>query len=115
MRFGALVAQRCGICGSRNEGEKTMRKLILRMSISLDGFVRGPTGKNESDWIFSNQDEESIAYGVAQVSDVGVHAMGSVTYGDMAAHWPTSTEAFAPPMNSIPKVVFSKTLKDAPW
>ena len=90
-----------------------MRKLILRMSMSLDGFVRGPNG--ESDWIFRNQDEESLAYGLAQVSDVGVHAMGRVTYGDMAAYWPKSTENFAPPMNSIPKVVFSKTLKEAPW
>ena len=41
--------------------------------------------------------------------------MGSVTYREMASHWPTSTEVFAPPMNKIPKVVFSKTLKEAGW
>lgn len=41
--------------------------------------------------------------------------MGSVTYRDMAAHWPSSTEPYAPPMNQIPKVVFSKTLREAAW
>jgi dihydrofolate reductase len=81
------------------------------MSISMDGFVGRPKG----DWIFRNLDERCIAFGVAQLWEAGVHAMGHVTYNDMAAHWPTSTEPWAPPMNEIPKVVFSKTLKDAPW
>jgi dihydrofolate reductase len=90
-----------------------MRKLILRMSMSLDGFVGGPKG--ELDWIFRHIDEESIAFGIAQLWEVGVHAMGRATYSDMAAHWPTSKEPWAPPMNQIPKVVFSKTLKDVPW
>ena len=90
-----------------------MRKLILRMSMSLDGFVARPKG--ELEWIFRNVDEESIAFGIAQLWEAGAHAMGGITYRDMAAHWPTSTEPWAPPMNQIPKVVFSKTLKDAPW
>ena len=90
-----------------------MRKLILRMSMSLDGFVARSSG--ELEWIFRNIDEESIAFGVAQLWEAGVHAMGRVTYGAMAAHWPTSTEPWAPAMNQIPKVVFSKTLKEAPW
>ena len=33
----------------------------------------------------------------------------------MAEHWPDSTEPYAPPMNEIPKVVFSKTLESADW
>ena len=90
-----------------------MRKLILRMSISLDGFVGLPDGGPE--WIFRNVDERSIAFGIAQLWEAGVHAMGHVTYGAMAAHWPTSSEPWAPPMNQLPKVVFSRTLKEAPW
>jgi dihydrofolate reductase len=34
--------------------------------------------------------------------------MGSRTFHDMAAYWPTSAEVFAPPMNQIPKAVFSR-------
>lgn len=90
-----------------------MRKLILRMQISIDGFVCGPNG--ELDWIFPSYDDASTAWAVERLWDAGAHLMGRVTYGDMAAHWPTSTEFFAPPMNDIPKVVFSKTLKEAAW
>jgi dihydrofolate reductase len=41
--------------------------------------------------------------------------MGRVTYEEMAAHWPTSSDGYAAPMNEIPKVVFSKTLARATW
>ena len=39
--------------------------------------------------------------------------MGWVTYEEIAAHRPTSTDDYAAPMNEIPKVVFSKTLANA--
>ena len=42
------------------------------------------------------------------VWNASLHIMGSRTFHDMAAYWPTSTEVFAPPMNQIPKAVFSK-------
>jgi hypothetical protein len=45
----------------------------------------------------------------------GAHLMGRVTYEEMAAFWPTSTSDYARSMNEIPKVVFSKTLKQAGW
>src|SRR5688500_606963 len=34
--------------------------------------------------------------------------MGHRTYHDMAAWWPTAKGDFAPPMNEIPKAVFSR-------
>ena len=34
--------------------------------------------------------------------------MGSRSFHDMASYWPTSTDQFAPPMNQIPKAVFSR-------
>ncbi len=82
-----------------------MRKLILKMSMSLDGFVGGPQG--ELDWLFRSMDAATTAWTVDTIGQMGVHIMGSRTFRDMAAYWPTSTEPFAPPMNQIPKVVFS--------
>jgi dihydrofolate reductase len=82
-----------------------MRELILKMSMSLDGFVCGPEG--EAGWIF-NGDQEAAAWTVETVWNASLHIMGSRTFRDMAAFWPTSTEVFAPPMNRIPKAVFSK-------
>jgi dihydrofolate reductase len=47
--------------------------------------------------------------------DVGLHLMGRNTYEEMAAFWPVSDDAYAAPMNEIPKVVFSRTLERAEW
>lgn len=41
--------------------------------------------------------------------------MGRTTYLEMAGHWPHSNDPYAAPMNQLPKVVFSRTLQDAPW
>lgn len=83
-----------------------MRKLILKMSISIDGFVSGPKG--EIDWIFKTMDKGATDWIVETLRQAGVHIMGSRTYQDMAAYWPFSNEPFAAPMNEIPKIVFSK-------
>jgi len=90
-----------------------MRKLILKMQLSADGFVAGPNG--ELDWIFASMDEACSAWIVDGLWQASVHLMGRVTYHDMAAYWPTSNEPFAAPMNEIPKFVFSRTLEEAPW
>jgi len=82
-----------------------MRKLILKMSMSLDGFVAGPNG--ELDWIFRTADPESTAWTVASIGQAGIHAMGRKTFRDMAAYWPTSTGPFTASMNEIPKIVFT--------
>jgi dihydrofolate reductase len=84
-----------------------MRKLILKMSITLDGFVGGAEGK--IDWLFQTLDEGARKWIADTVEQAGVHIMGSRTYADMAAYWPSSTDILAAPMNRIPKVVFSRT------
>jgi dihydrofolate reductase len=82
-----------------------MRKLILKMSISIDGFVGGLDGGIK--WVFDS-DQEAKDWTVETVWNASLHIMGSRTFHDMAAYWPTSTEVFAPPMNQIPKAVFSR-------
>jgi dihydrofolate reductase len=89
-----------------------MRKLILKMSTSIDGFVGGPNG--EIDWLLRTTDAEATAWILDTLSQAGVHIMGSRTYYDMAAYWPYSDEPFAAPMNEIPKLVFSARPSLAP-
>jgi dihydrofolate reductase len=93
--------------------EGSMRKVVLKIDVSLDGFVG--TSSGEVDWIFPNVDDELRAYRLDQLWQAGVHIMGRQTYEDMAGYWPTSDHPYAAPMNEIPKVVFSKTLRDAAW
>lgn len=84
------------------------RKLVLKMSVSLDGFVAGPDG--EADWIFrSSGGADSTEWLLETLRGAGVHIMGSRSYRDMAACWPYSDMPIAAPMNDIPKVVFSRT------
>jgi dihydrofolate reductase len=83
-----------------------MRRLILKMSMSLDGFVGGPNG--EIDWLIRNRNEGATAWIADTLWQAGLHAMGSRTYYDMVGYWPTSTGPLAAPMNEIPKVVFTR-------
>ncbi|WP_426669797.1 dihydrofolate reductase family protein [Mucilaginibacter sp. McL0603] len=83
-----------------------MRKLILKMSVSVDGFVGGPNG--EIDWLLKSMDDESAKWTSDTIWQAGVHIMGSRTFHDMMAYWPYTTEPFAAPMNEIPKIAFSK-------
>jgi dihydrofolate reductase len=90
-----------------------MRRLVLKISVSVDGFVGAVGG--DIDWIFPSLSEDATAWTLDTLSQADTHIMGRVTYEGMAAHWPTSTEVFAAPMNEIPKVVFSRTLTQADW
>jgi dihydrofolate reductase len=83
-----------------------MRKLIMKMSISLDGFVGGPNAGN--DWVFKTGDEESKAWSVGQIREAGLIIMGRKSFEGLATYWPTASGPFAAPMNEIPKAVFTK-------
>jgi len=84
-----------------------MGKLVLKMAMSIDGFVGAADGG--IGWILEHGDDKAAAWTVETISNAGLHIMGARTFRDMAGWWPTSTEPFAPPMNLIPKAVFSKS------
>ncbi|MGJ1225701.1 dihydrofolate reductase family protein [Sphingobacterium siyangense] len=83
-----------------------MRKLIMKMSVSIDGFVAGIHG--ELDWMFKSGDDHSSAWVLNICESAGVHLMGRKTFEVMASYWPASTNPFAAAMNEIPKAVFTK-------
>jgi dihydrofolate reductase len=91
-----------------------MRAVILQMGVSLDGYVAGPDGDN-GDWGLPPEDDAVTAWKLNSVRRAGTHIMGRVTYAEMAAYWPSSTSVYAASMNTIPKVVFSRTLPSADW
>lgn len=96
-----------------------MRKVILQEFITLDSLAAGP---NDSvDYVpASTQGDKS--FGEEQVklmNSIDTILLGRVTYQMFAGHWPKITKGkekpFADKLNSIPKIVFSKTLESAPW
>jgi dihydrofolate reductase len=93
-----------------------MRKLILFNLITLDGYFAGPNG--EIDW--HNVDDEFNEFAIEQLNTVDTILFGRVTYQMMASYWPTPTAISDDPivaekMNQVPKIVVSRTLKQADW
>ena len=89
-----------------------MRKLVVFNLVSVDGFFAG--SKGDIDW--HNYDAEMGAYSLQQMKSLGALMFGRTTYELMARYWPTPEGMKSEPevariLNSIPKIVFSKTLK----
>jgi dihydrofolate reductase len=90
-----------------------MASLVLKMSVSLDGYVAPSDGS--ADWITAGSSDDALSWTVDTVSNAGAHLMGATTYAVMAGYWPGAAGPFAKPMNEIPKVVFSNSLASADW
>ncbi len=97
-----------------------MRKIILWMGESLDGFFEGPS--REIDW--HTVDEEFHRHANEELAKMGMFLHGRVVYELMAAYWPTADQnpeatpvvrEFARIWREMPKVVFSRTLRHAEW
>jgi dihydrofolate reductase len=89
-----------------------MRKVVVQMTMSLDGFVAPASGAEDHR---APEDPVLKQAKLDWLRDAGTHAMGRVTYQEMAQHWPASSDPYAAPMNDLPKVVFSTTLEEADW
>jgi dihydrofolate reductase len=59
-----------------------MRKLIVKISMSLGGFVSG--ANSENDWIFKTGDSESLAWSVGKAREAGLIIMGRKSFEAMA-------------------------------
>ena len=94
-----------------------MRRLIVFNQVSLDGYFVDSRG--DMSWAHKN-DAEWNAFVEGNAGGEGELVFGRVTYDLMASFWPTphARELYpvvAERMNSLPKVVFSRTMADAAW
>jgi len=88
-----------------------MRKVILHMMASLDGFIEGPN--KELDW--HAWDDEMEKYADDLLSTVDAILLGRVAYELFADYWPSAKDSITPKMINLPKIVFSKTLEKVEW
>ncbi len=91
-----------------------MRKVIVSNLVSLDGFFEGPG--DELDWFVT--DESFFEYAREMLNETGTILFGRKTYQMMVAYWPSSTDndpVITHKMNSLPKIVFSRTLASVDW
>ncbi|MEV7137087.1 dihydrofolate reductase family protein [Streptomyces tauricus] len=97
-----------------------MRKIVLSMSVSLDGFFEGPN--REIDWHLV--DDELHQHLNERIGALGGFLTGRVSHELMAQYWPTADQdpdssevvrEFAAIWRNMPKVVYSRTLDKADW
>lgn len=91
-----------------------MRKLIMWNLMTLDGFFEGPKSW-ELDWHEYVWGDELEKLSIEQLKSIGALVFGRVTYEGMASYWSKEKGEIADFMNSLPKVVFSRTLTKAEW
>lgn len=92
-----------------------MRKIVLFMHVSLDGFVAGKNG--EMNWI--HVDEEIFDYAADRTDESDTALYGRNTYEMMENYWPNAGEKpgaskhdkhHSKWYNQVNKIVLSKTL-----
>lgn len=91
-----------------------MGKLILWNVLSLDGYFEGVKSW-DMEWFHSFFGKDQEEFSIEQLRQAGALLFARVTYEGMAANWQTATRVVADYMNSLPKVVFSRTLEHAAW
>lgn len=94
-----------------------MRKLILQEWLSMDGYAADKNGRTsflESITLNKYSDLDQLKW----MDTIDLIILGANTCRMFAEFWPTVTidqEVIADKLNSTSKLVFSKTLQNAPW
>ena len=90
-----------------------MASLVLKMSVSLDGYIAPRDGS--TGWEAAGRSPDGADWVLETVSNASAHLIGAATYARWAGFWPSAPGPFAEPMNDIPKVVFSNSLQSVDW
>jgi dihydrofolate reductase len=99
-----------------------MRKLVLTEWMSLDGYTAGPN--NDMSFVGESFNDEMSQYEDDIVDAADTLVLGRVTYESFAGSWPhvpdkpdvsEGEKAYARKLNSMRKIVFSRTLRTADW
>ena len=94
-----------------------MRKVIFQEWLSMDGYAADANGSVtfiESTTLNKYSDLDQLAW----LDSIDTILLGANTYRLFVDFWPTATndqEVIADKLNSIPKIVFSKSMTKAPW
>jgi dihydrofolate reductase len=96
-----------------------MRRILAFTNVTLNGFFAGPNG--DLSWAHAGGDDaEWNEFVAGNAASGGEMLFGRVTYEMMIQYWPTPAAQQNDPevakhMNSLPKYVVSRTLKNPTW
>lgn len=97
-----------------------MGRLVISEFITVDGVAEDPGGEafDRGGWAFQfNRGQEGDTFKLDEVLAAEALVLGRVTYEGFARAWPQVKDdvGFAEKMNSMPKYVASRTLRDLDW
>ena len=87
-----------------------MRKIIESTLVSLDGVIGDPHL-----WAMERFDEEAQKEALEGLRASDAMLLGRRTYEIFAGVWPARTGAYAERLNTMPKYVFTSTLRKVDW
>jgi dihydrofolate reductase len=99
------------------EGD-AMGRIVVTEFVSLDGVMEAPGGEDfkYKGWSFEfDRGDEGNQFKLEETMEADALLLGRVTYEGFAGAWPEREGEFADKFNSMPKYVFSSTLKDPEW
>jgi dihydrofolate reductase len=96
-----------------------MKTVILQEFVSVDGFAASADDKVDFVPSATKGDQSFGKRQMEFIDSIDTILLGRVTYQMFAQYWPNVSsgddKVFADRLNAIPKVVFSNSLKHAPW
>ena len=94
-----------------------MRRLILLMSVSMDGFAGHADGT--LDW---HAPRDGVDHGrqrhrmnLEALHEIGLIVMGGGVYPQLKLGWSTSDSPMGRVINALPKLVFSQSREEVDW
>jgi dihydrofolate reductase len=101
------------------------RIVVADISLSLDGRVTGPGGEYDMGWIVPHAITDTARdHMVGVTTPATTVLLGRKNYMGFGGYWPpvaadesadSRDRAFSRWLNSVEKIVFSSTLKEATW
>jgi dihydrofolate reductase len=96
-----------------------MGRIVVTEFITLDGVIEDPGGAGDFEhrgWSFEvSRGEEGDQFKLDETIGSEALLLGRVTYEGFAEAWPSREGEFADKFNSMPKYVFSSTLRQPGW
>ena len=101
------------------------RRLVAWTSLSLDGYTSGPQGPEHDTWLYEHaMQQQTLAYFESIWRGADTALLGRTNYEGFFSVWPgitrdpatdDRTRALGQWLDSVEKVVFSRTLTDTKW
>ena len=94
-----------------------MRRIIASVNTTLDGYMEGPNGEGDLDWLMPFVEDGLADSSEMLRTETDTILLGRITYQGFTQFWPNQEDDYADLMNKPRKLVFASpgALKEVTW